>query len=232
MLKKWFNPLVRQFFPRRCAVCGNVLHEEEDFLCLACNMNLPRTGFHLQQQNPVEKLSWPNIPLQHATAFFYYRKGSDFRTLLHLLKYGHRRDLGVKMGRMVAAEIKEEMPEFFEGVDVLVPVPLHPMKMRMRGYNQSSYIAKGISEMTGIPVENKSVVRLKNNDAQSATSLLDRWQNVEGIFALHRSADFTGKHVLIVDDVLTTGSTLTACGNAFSDVPDVKISFLALCKSE
>lgn len=232
MLKKWFSPLVRQFFPRRCAVCGNVLHEEEDFLCLACNMNLPRTDFHLREKNPVENLSWANIPLQHATAFFYYRKGSDFRTLLHLLKYGRRRDLGVKMGRMMAAELKENLPEFFEGVDVLVPVPLHPMKMRMRGYNQSSCIARGISEITGIPVETKSVVRLKNNDAQSSTSSLDRWRNVEGIFALRPSADFAGKHVLIVDDVLTTGSTLTACGNAFSDVPGVKISFLALCKSE
>ncbi len=149
--KTWFLSFLHLFFPRQCAVCGEPLQEGEDAICLKCNMSLPRTGYHLRVDNPVERMFWGKFPLEHATSYFFYQKGSDFRRILHLLKYGGRKDLGEIMGRFMAAELLES--GFFRGIDVIVPVPLHPRKQRIRGYNQSEYIARGIAAVTGLSLD-------------------------------------------------------------------------------
>lgn len=225
----WLNRLaaiVRLFFPARCAVCGAPLQTGEEGVCLRCDMEMPRTGYHLHKDNPVERLFWGKFPLERATSYLYYNKGDDFRRLLHALKYAGRQDLGELTGRFMAAELAPS--GFFHGVDVIVPVPLHPKRQRSRGYNQSACIARGISAVTGIPVDTLSVVRHKPTETQTRKSTYERWENVAGIFQLTAPHSFTGKHVLLVDDVLTTGSTITACADAFKEVDGVRLSVLTL----
>ena len=226
-----FAALYHLFFPRCCAVCGAVLHEEEEGLCLRCNMDLPRTGLHLEKDNRVERLFWGKFPLERATAFFYYRKGNDYAHLLHLLKYEGRRDLGVAMGRLMGEELRTEA-DFFRDIDLLIPVPLHTAKRRARGYNQSEEIVRGLSEMTGLPIATEGIVRTRATESQTRKSALQRWENVEGVFLLSQPERFAGRHVLLVDDVLTTGATLTACADAFQSVSGVRISILALAVAE
>lgn len=158
-VKYWFGPLFHLFFPRCCAVCGASLIEGEDTICTRCNIDMPRTNYHKMKDNPVEHMFWGKFPLERATSYFFYRKGSDFRRILHQLKYGGRKELGAMMGRCMAAEL---LPTgFFEDVDVVIPVPLHPRKQRARGYNQSEWIARGVFQVTGIPVDTSSVIREK-----------------------------------------------------------------------
>lgn len=229
-LKTWFLSFVQLFFPRQCAVCGDPLQEGEEGICIKCNMDMPRTNYHTHKDNPVERLFWGKMPLERATSYFFYHKGSDFRRILHQLKYGSRKDLGVVMGRFMAAELVST--DFFRDIDLILPVPLHPRKQKLRGYNQSECIARGISVVTGIPIDTTSVVRNKHTDTQTHKSVYQRWENVDGIFCLNNSKFFAGKHILIIDDVLTTGATITACADAFSKVKGIRISVLTLAVAD
>lgn len=228
--KDWLNSFLYIFFPRCCVVCGRPLARGEEYICTLCNIDLPRTNYHLQKDNPVEMNFWGKIPLNRATSFFYYRKGSDFRQILHQLKYRGKKELGVVMGRYIAAEL---MPtNFFQGIDVIVPVPLHKKKQQQRGYNQSEWIAKGISVVAGISIDTISVVRLTNTETQTHKSILERWENVDGIFELRCADSLSGKHVLIIDDVLTTGSTIVSCASCLTEVEGIRISILTLAMAE
>ena len=225
-LKTWFLSFLHLFFSRQCAVCGTPLQEGEEAICLKCNMDLPRTDYHLRTDNPVERMFWGKLPLERATSYFFYHKGSDFRRILYQLKYSGRKDLGEIMGCFMAAELT--VSGFFHNVDVIVPIPLHPRKQRMRGYNQSECIAKGVAAVTGIPLDTVSVMRRKHTETQTSKSAYERWENVDGIFHLRHLERFVGKHILLVDDVLTTGATPTACADVFRDVKGVRISVLTL----
>lgn len=191
---------------------------------------MPRTSFYRQKENPVERLFWGKIPVERATSYLYYRKGSDFKQILHRLKYGGQKEIGEAMGRYMAAELRS--CGFFEGVDVIVPVPLHKKRLKQRGYNQSEWIARGISAVTGIPVDAYSVAREKNTETQTRKTIMERWENVDGIFILLNPALFIGKHVLIIDDVLTTGATTVACASVFDGIAGVQVSVLTLAVAE
>lgn len=230
LIKDWLSSFLSLLFPRCCVVCGRPLAKGEECLCTMCNINLPRTDYHLRKDNPVEKLFWGKIPLERATSFFFYRKGSDFRQILHQLKYGGQKDIGAIMGRYMAAELLAS--GFFEGVDVILPVPLHKKKQQIRGYNQSEWIARGIAAVTGISIDTESVVRQKNTETQTRKSSFERWENVEGIFQLHRAESLAGKHVLIVDDVLTTGATTVECASCLAEIEGIRISILTLAMAE
>lgn len=229
-MKNSFASLLHLFFPRRCVVCGANLIEGEEAICTRCNIDMPRTNYHKLKDNPVERMFWGKIPLERATSYFFYRKGSDFRKILHLLKYGGRKELGAVMGRFMAADLQSA--DFFRDVDVIVPVPLHPRKRRARGYNQSDWIARGVSQLTGIPADTAAVVREKQTETQTRKSAFERWENVNGIFSLRHPEVFAGKHVLIIDDVLTTGSTTVACADVFRHVEGIRISVLTLAVAE
>ena len=230
-MNTWFHSFWSLLFPRCCVVCGSPLSRGEECLCTCCNINLPRTGFHLRKDNPVECLFWGRIPgLKRASSFLFYRKGSDFRRILHLLKYGGYKELGEVMGRYMAAELSSG--EFLDGEDMIIPVPLHRKKQTLRGYNQSEWIARGIASVTGIPLCAECMIREKNTETQTRKSTFERWENVEGIFRLCDTVHFEGKHVLLVDDVLTTGATTVACASAFARVSGIRISVLTLAVAE
>ncbi|CCZ40834.1 putative uncharacterized protein [Bacteroides fragilis CAG:558] len=230
-MNTWFHSFWSLLFPRCCVVCGSPLSRGEECLCTCCNINLPRTGFHLRKDNPVECLFWGRIPgLKRASSFLFYRKGSDFRRILHLLKYGGYKELGEVMGRYMAAELSSG--GFFDGVDMIIPVPLHRKKQKLRGYNQSEWIARGIASVTGIPLCAECMIREKNTETQTRKSTFERWEDVEGIFRLCDTVHFEGKHVLLVDDVLTTGATTVACASAFARVSGIRISVLTLAVAE
>lgn len=230
LIKDWLGSFLSLLFPRCCLVCGRPLAKGEECICTMCNINLPRTNYHLQEDNPVEQLFWGKVPLERATSFFFYRKGSDFRQILHQLKYGGRKELGATMGRYMASEL---LPSgFFKGIDVIIPVPLHKKKQQLRGYNQSEWIVRGIAAVTGISVNTESIIRRKNTETQTRKSTFERWENVDGIFELHSSEHLQGKHVLIVDDVLTTGATTVACASALMEVQEIRISILTLAVAE
>lgn len=230
LVRNWLHSFLSLLFPQCCVACGNALVKGEECICTLCNMNLPRTNYHLQKDNPVEQVFWGKIPLERATSYFFYRKGSDFRQILHQLKYGGQKEVGAIMGRYMASELVAS--GFFQGIDVIVPVPLHKQKQQMRGYNQSEWLARGISMVTGIPIDTETVIRRKNTDTQTRKSVFGRWENVEGIFECRRSESLTGKHILIVDDVLTTGATTVACASCLMDIEGIRISVLTLAMAE
>lgn len=230
LIRDWLDAFLSLFFPRCCLVCGRVLAKGEECLCARCNMDLPRTNYHKMKDNPVEKRFWGKFPLERATSYFIYRRGGDVRHILHSLKYGGQKEIGEIMGRHLAAELLSS--GFLEGVDLIVPVPLHKKKEELRGYNQSEWIARGVSVVTAIPVYTYGVTREKNTGTQTHKSVFERWENVDGVFRVTAPEYFKGKHILIMDDVLTTGATTVACASAFDKVEGIRISVLTLAVVE
>lgn len=225
-MNSWLDSFFRLFFPQTCTICDGALPHGEERLCLKCHIGLPRTGYYLKENNPVEKLLWGRMPTERASSFFFYERGSDFRHVLYNLKYKGDHEMGRIMGRQIAVEMKES--PFFEGVDIIVPIPLHKKKEKQRGYNQSERIAIGISEITGIPVNSVSVKREKYTESQTRKSVFQRFENVETIFSVSNPGGLEGKHLLLVDDVMTTGATVISAGDALRQIPGVRLSVLTL----
>ncbi|MFN8239153.1 MAG: ComF family protein [Bacteroidales bacterium] len=213
-------------FPRICHGCGEHLLQNEDLLCLDCLVSIPRTGYHRFPDNPVEKLLWGRCMVEKAAAFSFYTKGSRIRKIVHDLKYRGARELGPLMGRIYASDLSRD--GFFDGIDLIIPVPLHPARQRKRGFNQSELICDGLAEISGLPVDKTILKRIRFSETQTRRSRYDRWQNVEGIFGVENASGLSGKHVLLVDDVITTGSTIEASVNALSKTENIRISVIAL----
>jgi ComF family protein len=220
------NDFFRLIFPVTCAACGEVLMKNERVICLSCNYHLPRTNFHFDEYNPVASIFWGRVRIENATAFYFFNKGSKFRHLVHELKYNGRKDIGLELGRIFGHEIITS--EGFSHVDMIVPVPLHRKKQKKRGFNQSECIASGISEAIGKPLDTSSIIRSVHSSTQTRKSRYDRWLNVEGIFRVINPIILAGKHILLVDDVVTTGATLEACATAILKVEGTKVSVAVL----
>lgn len=219
------------FFPPVCPVCGRVMGEGAGFICTACQWDMPLTGYENMADNPVAHRFWGLLPLENATAFVWFIHESGFRSLVHRFKYAGSWSLARDMGRWFGRVLSET--DAYAGVDVIVPVPLHTRKLLKRGYNQSDYIAEGMSRSMGVAVERRAVVRRVNNRSQTEQSKNERWENVEGIFAVHRPERLAGKHILLVDDVLTTGATIGSCAESiFAAVPDCRVSIACLYASK
>lgn len=222
----YFSALINLFFPRCCVICGSPLMRGEEFLCTACNMALPRTNYHLLPDNPVERLFWGRIELVRASSYFFYYRGGETRKIIHEMKYGGKKEIGEVMGRHMAAELQSS--GFFDDIDLMLPIVLHPKRQKDRGYNQSEWIAKGISNVTGISINMDAVKRVKHVETQTRKTPFERWENVQHIFQLEHAEALEGKHILVVDDVLTTGATAMAFMESFAAVEDVRISLLTL----
>ena len=213
-------------FPRPCLVCGATLGLQEQVVCNRCLSQLPYTHYRGLPENPVHRLFYPDTAVQRANAWMFYHQGSDTAHVVHALKYHGRREVGRTMGRLMACDVKPT--GFFDGVDALVPVPLSRPRQRRRGYNQSEVLASGIAEVTGLPLWPEVVERTVDNPTQTRLSVEERRQNVEGIFRLCDAGKIRGRHLLLVDDVVTTGATLASCMAALSVAGGVRFSVLCM----
>jgi ComF family protein len=214
------------FYPRLCASCGRHLSASEKVLCLICEHELPRTHFHLSRENPIYKKMYARIQLEHATALFYFDKGNRVQRLIHQLKYSCQPEIGGYLGKMLGNDLKYS--DIFRSAEIIIPVPLHEKRLRKRGYNQSECFGQGIAEAMNIQMLPDVIERVVHTETQTGKNRFERWENVKNAFRFKNIHGIEGKHILLVDDVLTTGATLEACGNLLISVPDVRISIATI----
>lgn len=229
MLASIGQSLIHLAFPHVCESCGQDLPQEEQFLCLYCHQSLPATEFHMYPNNPVEKMFWGRLPLTHATAQYYFTRRSAIQRLMHEFKYRGNTDLGLYLGRLMGTQLNAS--NRFRYLDGLIPLPLFPAKERKRGFNQAELLCRGMAEILQVPVLRGAVVRSSNTETQTKKNRSERWENMKDRFVLKDEKALKGKHVLLVDDVITTGATLEACGKAILALEDVRLSIATLCIS-
>ena len=223
----FWSALLDLISPRTCVVCGQRPSVSEETICSKWNLHLPRTGFQLDPyENIMAKIFWGQVPIERATALFYYEPHAETANILYEMKYKNHPEIGEVMGRLMAREL--QMSNFFEGIDGIIPVPLAKKRQRQRGYNQSHELAKGISEITGLPIYNKVVRRTVFEGSQTSLGRWERNENVEHVFELKDASTIQGKHLLLVDDVVTTGATVIACAKELCKAGGVRISVLSL----
>ena len=216
------DALIGLLYPSICAACGTSLFKWEKLVCTRCRNLLPKTGYELDEDNPLARMFYGKVRLQAVTACFFFSKEGKVQHLIHELKYRGNSDAGMFLGQELGKSIQEA--PLFQGLDYLIPVPLHPKREKQRGYNQSMMIAQGVSEVTGIPVGAKFLTRIVNTSTQTHKTKEERWENVKDIFELRHTEHLEGKYVLLIDDVLTTGATLEACALKLATVPGITIS--------
>jgi ComF family protein len=207
-------------YPHNCCGCGHHLSSTDQVLCWRCINQLPLTGFEQKSPNPIENIFVGRVPVQHAASLLFFIKESLTQQLLHQLKYRSRQDVGLYLGRRMGKAVLNAGWE----MDCIVPLPLNPKRQARRGYNQAEVLAKGIGEVLGKLVENVAVIRTKNTATQTRKNRQERWENVSEVFDLQDGHNLQGKHVLLVDDVVTTGATLEACGQVLLQIPGVRLS--------
>lgn len=220
------DDLISLFYPRLCLACSRHLPPKQQMICVHCRYKLPKTNFHLQRENPFTERFWGRLDLTSGAALYHFTRGGLTQQLIHKLKYQGQWEVGYQLGELYGNILKKS--PFFEGIDVIVPVPLHPKKEHQRGYNQSDSFAKGIAEALRRPWMKNALKRSAYTDSQTTKSRLERLKNVLNVFSVHRSGVLEDKHVLLVDDVLTTGATLEACGIRILEVPGTKLSMATI----
>ena len=213
-------------YPRLCVMCGRKLQPAERHVCAFCLSRLPCTDFHLRPDNPMAQHFFGQAGMERAAALLFYHRGDASGKIIRCLKYGGMPDIGVYFGRFMGNELASS--GFFDGIDLLIPVPLSPGRRRWRGYNQAERIAFGLSQVTGIPLSTEHLFRLRDNPSQTALDSRARLESMRSLFSLKHPETLAGKHVLLIDDVFTTGATLQACVGALSGCPGIHFSLLTL----
>ncbi len=219
------SPVFHLLYPHTCIGCGSDVLNEENFLCLQCINELPYTNFAMQTNNPVEKLFWGRIALASATSEFHFSKGSVVQNMIHEFKYRGNQKAGHYFGRLMGKSLLES--DRFN-VDIIVPLPLFERKEKMRGFNQAEILCNGIAEIINKPVAAKNVIRKVFTETQTKKHRVERWKNVENIFYVKEPAKLKGKHILLVDDVITTGATIDACGTELLKIKNLTLSVASL----
>jgi len=210
-------------FPELCASCKQALVHQEKQICTECIYHLPKTDFHLDPDNLAARQLMGRVPIFSASSFLYYSYGSSVQEIVHHLKYKQGYATAQVMGELYGSELKESAT--FCDYDLIIPVPLHKRRLRSRGYNQSAYFAQGLSNSLKIPSHLGNLIRKTYNESQvQSGSRYERYENTRNIFDVTSPQLLEGKHILLVDDVLTTGATLEACSAALLHIPNVKVS--------
>ena len=220
----FLSSLLNLVFPKLCVCCGGSLMEGEENICLTCLYSLPRLAKQDYTDNRIMDLFLGRVKLEKAFSWCMFEKQTSVQNILHHIKYKDKDYLARQMGEIMA----REMPDFFADIDAIVPVPLHKKKQKIRGYNQSQEIAKGVQKVVGLPIFSKLLTRTRFSETQTHKNKEERWKNTQGLFSLEPNEGFEGKHLLLIDDVLTTGSTAIACLEELQKIPNVKLSFLSL----
>lgn len=227
-MKKWriLDDFTSLFYPRLCLACGANLPPQMSLLCLSCQYRLPQTHYHLSSENPFTERFWGRVNIQAGASMYHYDKDGKVQRLVHQLKYKRQSAIGIELGKIYGRHLQESL--HFQGLQGIVPVPLHPRKQQQRGYNQSECFARGLSESMGLPCYPHALARKQYTETQTAKSRLDRLENVMQAFELGKTAGLAGRHLLLVDDVLTTGATLEACSLALLTCPDTQVSLATI----
>ncbi len=225
----WLSDFITLIYPRVCMACGESLLKHEECICSQCIYYLPKTNFHKEKENEVSKLFWGRVEIQSACAFYYFKKQSKVQNLLHQLKYKGQKQVGVKLGSLYGVELKQDKK--FEDINLIIPVPLHPDKEKKRGYNQSEMFAIGLSQTMHAPAESSLLIRNFASETQTKKSKYNRWENVKSIFEVTDIEKLKDKHILLVDDVITTGATIEACAQHLLTVPGTRVSIAAIACS-
>ncbi len=213
--------LLALFYPRLCNACGESLLSGEECICTFCQFHLPRTHLHEHQGNKFSQIFWGRVSIETATALYYYQKGGKVQHLIHQLKYRGRKEIGRYLGKALGYDLKQAAP--FARLDLVIPVPLHAARQRQRGFNQSEVFGQGIAQAMNLPLVNDALIRATATATQTRKTRFRRWQNVETVFQVVKPELLENKNLLLVDDVVTTGSTLEACATQLLKVPGVKV---------
>ncbi len=199
------------FFPRICPACHGALQHHERVICFTCRVSLPQTGYHLHPDNPIARLFWGRIPIHTAASYYFFKKSGKVQQLLHELKYGNQPEIGEEIGLSYGAELLKS--PLFSDADLIIPVPLHAERLASRGYNQSETFANGLARGMRNQAVNDLLIRNLHTESQTKKSRFARWENVQEAYAVIRPERLINKHVLLVDDVITTGATIEACAS-------------------
>ena len=218
---KFLGYLTDLFYPRLCHACGRALLQHEIVICNYCRVQLPKTNFHVKADNPIEVLFWGRADIKAATAYYKYVKDGKVQHLIHQMKYQGFSEIGTYVGETYGSLLASS-PRFSE-IDIVVPVPLHRSKLRKRGFNQSEMFAKGLSRSMNIILDSTNLYRTRASSTQTKKSRWERYKNVNKIFDVHEPKKFMGKNILLVDDVITTGSTIEACANVLNEIEGVNV---------
>lgn len=224
--KQLTHSVAHALFPHQCGGCGSDLLPIDEFLCYECASKLPGTNFHMHANNPVEKIFWGRIPLVYASSHLYFTKDSILQHLLHEFKYRGKREVGTFFGERMGQEILST--NRFSGIDAIIPLPLYKERERRRGYNQAEIISIAISKVIGVPVLKNAVIRPHATETQTKKGREERWQNIVGRFQITNSSLLEHKHLLLIDDVITTGATLESCGQTILTAKDTRLSIFSL----
>ena len=220
-----FKDFINLLYPQPCLACGTILTTTEDSICTSCIINLPKTNYHLHNENPLNKIFWGRVSIEMVAAYYFFNKGNKVQNLLHQLKYKGAKNVGEKIGLLYGYELLES--NNFKDVDFIVPVPLHPKKLKKRVYNQSESFANGLSQSLNKEVVTNLLLRTVNSETQTKKSRFNRWENVATIFTISNASAIDGKHVLLVDDVITTGATIEGCAQLLTQ-NNAKVSVVTI----
>ncbi len=214
------------FYPNLCLACKEKSLHGDDILCIQCQYQLPKTDFHLHKENEFTNRLWGRLDLFAGAALYRFTKKGKVQRLIHQLKYKGKIEVGIKLGVLYGLSLKQS--ELFHDVECIVPVPLHSKKLHKRGFNQSALFAQGLAQSMEIPWYADGLKRLVYTETQTKKNRAERLENVLNVFEVYQPQRMEGKHILLVDDVITTGATLEACGVKLLEIPNVKLSMATL----
>lgn len=217
---------LRLFYPRPCLVCNEALIRGEDFICTRCQYQLPKFSFYYKGESPLSKIFWGRIPLENTYAQYLFEKGNNVQKVLYELKYRGQKGVARLIGQWAGEEILSR--QFAPKIDLVVPIPLHIKKQRIRGYNQSEYFAKGLADQLKLGVNSTDLVRSRKTRTQTKKGRYARWKNAANTFVIKSEKAFENKHILLVDDVITTGATIESAGQALLAIRGTRLSIASI----